>query len=190
MANSARKLSVINSSPLGVAVGDGERSSLGVAAGHSSKARSRQSRPKDTSTPRVVRTKASKRREELLSYCVGAGCLVGLMLSGYDSALSINHYIHIEWNRSVMMAIVVDFLLVGAELAVLFSPCPKVNKSAHLYIRTAGSLSIVLNASEFARHGQNRWEMALCGATGAIIPLLLLVSSKYSGSLYLSSKQG
>jgi hypothetical protein len=87
-----------------------------------------------------------------------------------------------------MLAIVIDALLVGAELSTLFSPCSKVKNTAKLYICMAGFLSICLNMAEFAQHGEDFAGKVLCGAVGASIPLLVLVSSRYAGYLYLSSK--
>src|SRR3982751_4276384 len=68
---------------------------------------------------------AAKRREEHLAYVVGLGCLVGLCLSGIDSTFALNAFIRVPMWRAAMLAIIVDGLMVGAEIATLLSPCPK-----------------------------------------------------------------
>jgi hypothetical protein len=134
------------------------------------------------------KNKEARRREEYLSLLVGCGCLVGLALSGIDSTFALNAFIKVPMWRAAMLAIVIDGLMVGAELATLLSPCPNVKKTAYLYISMSGLLSIGLNAAEFASHGDVAGEKVLNGIVGGLIPLLVLISSRYAGHLYLSSK--
>lgn len=139
-------------------------------------------------TPRQTPASLAKRRCEVLSYFIGAGCVAGLVLSGIDSAIAVEKFMQQPLWRAAMFAVVIDGLLVGGELTTILTKCPLAKKYATWYIWGAGFLSIVLNAAEFASTATDPWLRVMNAGAGGLVPLLVILSSKYAGYLYLSSQ--
>lgn len=147
------------------------------------------SKPEKAPRKPAMRPLAARRLEERLSYIVAGGCIVGLCLSGLDSAFALNGFFKVPMLQAAMLAIIVDGGLVGAEIATLISPCKKVHRAAYVYIIMAGLLSIGLNAGEFAmQSAKSQGGIVMGGIVGGMIPLLVLICSRYAGYLYLSSR--
>jgi uncharacterized membrane protein YeaQ/YmgE (transglycosylase-associated protein family) len=141
------------------------------------------------STPSKTKpSKAERVRAAQVSYVVGGGCLVGLALSGIDSACALHRFAAIDVIRSGMLATVIDGLMVGAEVATLVSSDRGVRRWATAYLGLAGALSVSLNAAELASHATGAVGATMNAIIGGLIPVLVLVSSRFAGHLYLSTK--
>jgi predicted lipid-binding transport protein (Tim44 family) len=141
-----------------------------------------------TPTAKTKPSKAERVRAAQVSYVVGGGCLVGLALSGIDSACALHRFAAIDVIRSGMLATVVDGLMVGAEVATLVSSDRGVRRWAVAYLMLAGALSVSLNAAELASHASSAVGATMNAIIGGLIPVLVLVSSRFAGHLYLSTK--
>jgi predicted lipid-binding transport protein (Tim44 family) len=152
------------------------------------KSRSKAPAAKPSTKTKTKPSKAERTRAAQVSYVVGGGCLVGLALSGIDSAFALHRFAAIDSIRSGMLALVIDGLMVGAEVATLVSADRHVRRWAVAYLMLAGALSVSLNAAELASHASGAVGATMNAIIGGLIPVLVLVSSRFAGHLYLSTK--
>lgn len=151
--------------------------------------------PKSKATRKAAPTKADKaaaKHRERLAYVCGVAGLALLILSGIDCTLAIASQTGMERGRAGMLAFSIDFGIVCAVMAELFShgtkDAKKITSWARAYVVLAGVLSITLNAIEFASHAHGSVSIALNACLGAVIPALSLLCERFTGHLWLSSR--